>query len=66
MPRSHPPEFRAKVVAAVRRGEHTMRRIARDHGISESCLYRWVREAVADSTHIPPGQQPGGASAGAA
>ena len=38
MPRPHPKEFRDDVVAVARRGEAPIAQIAKDFGISESCL----------------------------
>lgn len=42
MPVAKPPEFRRRAVALVRRGEQSVPQIAKDLGISESCLRRWV------------------------
>jgi transposase-like protein len=42
MPAAKPPEFRRRAVDLVRRGEQSVPRIAKDLGISESCLRRWV------------------------
>jgi transposase len=47
MPAPHPKEFRDDVVAVARRGEAPIRDIARDFGISESCLRNWLRAADA-------------------
>ena len=41
-------EFRADVVALARKGETTKWQIAKDFGISESCLHRWQRQAAID------------------
>jgi len=38
MPRPHPREFRDDVVAVARKGEAPIAEIAKDFGISESCL----------------------------
>ena len=38
MPAPHPKEFRDDIVAIARRGEAPISQIARDFGISESCL----------------------------
>ena len=38
VPSPYPKEFRDDVVAIARKGESTIRQIARDFGISESCL----------------------------
>ena len=48
MPKAFPAEFRADVVAIARKREASMRQIAQDFGISESCLHRWVRQAEID------------------
>lgn len=53
MPRSHPEEFRRDVVALARRHEMPMIQIAKDFGISESCLFRWVKRAEVDEGTKP-------------
>lgn len=40
MPKAFPIEFRRDVVAVARRGEAPIARIAKDFGVSESCLQR--------------------------
>jgi transposase len=45
VPDAYPLEFRRDVVAVARRKEAPMSRIAKDFGISESCLHRWVKRA---------------------
>lgn len=45
MPKAFPEEFRRDVVAVAQRKQAPLSRIARDFGISESCLHRWVRRA---------------------
>ncbi len=45
MPQAFPLEFRRDVVAVARRKEAPMSQIAKDFGISESCLHRWVKRA---------------------
>jgi transposase len=47
MPAPHPKEFRDDVVAVARRGEAPISRVAKDFGISESCLRNWLRAADA-------------------
>ena len=42
MPAAKPPEFRRRAVDLVRRGDQPTAQIAKDLGISESCLRRWV------------------------
>lgn len=45
MPKALPLKFRREVVAVARRGEAPIARIAKDFGISESCLQRWLKLA---------------------
>ena len=45
MPEAFPLEFRRDVVAVARRREIPMSQIAKDFGISESCLHRWLKLA---------------------
>ena len=45
VPRPHPQEFRDDVVAVARRGEAPIAQIAKDFGISESCLRNWLAKA---------------------
>ena len=45
MPKPFPKEFRRDVVAVARKGEAPVSRIAKDFGISESCLHRWLQQA---------------------
>ncbi len=45
MPKAFPAEFRRDVVAVARRKEAPMSQVAKDFGISQSCLVRWVRRA---------------------
>jgi len=42
MPKAFPPEFRDEVVRVARRREQPIRQTAKDFGISESCLNRWL------------------------
>lgn len=48
MPKPYPQEFRDDVVAVARRGEAPLQQIAKDFGISESCLANWLRAADVD------------------
>jgi transposase len=43
MREAFPLEFRRDVVAVARRREAPMSQIAKDFGISESCLHRWLK-----------------------
>jgi transposase len=45
MPKAFPLEFRRDVVDVALRKQAPLSRIAKDFGISESCLHRWVRRA---------------------
>lgn len=45
MPTPFPAEFRADVVAVARTGEAPLRQIAKDFGVSEACLHRWLKIA---------------------
>jgi transposase len=54
VPKAFPKEFRSDVVAVARKGEAPISRIAKDFGISESCLQRWLK--IAD---VEDGVKPG-------
>ena len=54
MPAPHPKEFRDDVVAVARRGEAPLSQVAKDFGISESCLRNWLRAA-----DVEDGARPG-------
>ncbi len=45
MPKSYPAEFRQDVVAIARKREASFKQIAKDFGISESCVQNWVKTA---------------------
>lgn len=48
MPRPHPPEFRRRAVELARLREKPVAEIARDLGISDSCLRNWMAQADVD------------------
>ncbi len=48
MPNRYPREFRDDVVAVARQGEAPLKQVAKDFGISESCLTNWLRAADAE------------------
>jgi transposase len=48
MPAPHPPEFRQRAVELARQGTTPVSKIAKDLGISESCLRNWMHQADAD------------------
>ncbi len=54
MPKAFPREFRDDVVAIARKGELPIRQVAKDFGVSESCLQRWLK--IAD---VEDGKRPG-------
>lgn len=58
MPRPHPKEFRDDVVAVARRAEAPIAQVAKDFGISESCLRNWLARA-----DVEDGVRPGVTSA---
>jgi transposase-like protein len=53
MPAPHPPEFRQRAVELAREGAAPVARIAKDLGISESCLRNWMAQADADENGGP-------------
>ena len=48
MPAPHPPEFRQRAVELARHGTTPVSKIAKDLGISDSCLRNWMHQADAD------------------
>jgi transposase len=48
MPRPYPKEFREGALQLVREGERPIAQIARDLGIAESCLRRWIKRSELD------------------
>lgn len=48
MPRPHPPEFRQRAVELARLREKPVAEIAKDLGISDSCLRNWMARADVD------------------
>ena len=54
MPKPFPKEFRADVVRVARTSDAPTAQIARDFGISESCLYNWMKQADIDD-RVKPG-----------
>lgn len=45
MPRAYPKEFRDDVVRVARQGDAPLSQIAKDFGIADSCLSRWLKQA---------------------
>jgi len=54
IPKAFPEEFRRDVVAVARKREAPISQIAKDFGISEACLHRWLK--IAD---VEDGVRPG-------
>jgi transposase len=48
MPAPHPPEFRQRAVVLARQGTTPVSKIAKDLGISDSCLRNWMHQAEAE------------------
>lgn len=58
MPKAFPEEFRRDVVAVARKGEASISQVAKDFGISQSCLQRWLNRAdIEDGTRPGATQQ---------
>jgi transposase len=53
MPKAYPLEFRRDVIAVARRRDAPLSQIAKDFGISETCLQRWLRIADRDDGATP-------------
>ena len=53
MPAPHLPEFRRRAVELARQGAKPAAQLARDLGISESCLRNWMAQADADEHGSP-------------
>jgi len=54
MPRAHPPEFRRRAVELARLREKPAVQIAKDLGVSDSCLRSWMHQA-----DVEDGKRPG-------
>jgi transposase len=52
MPKSYPPEFRRRVIELMRAGG-LARAVARDLGLSEATIYRWVAQEEVDLGERP-------------
>ena len=49
MPAPHPPEFRQRAVELARLRDKPVAQIAKELGISESCLRNWMAQADRDA-----------------
>ena len=61
--KAYPEEFRRDVIAVARKGEAPVRQVAKDFGISETCLQRWLRIADRDDGVAGPKSAVGGGEA---
>ena len=62
--KAYPEEFRRDVIAVARKGEAPIRQVAKDFGISETCLQRWLRIADRDDgVTVPKPASSGGEAA---
>ena len=48
MPGPHPPEFRRRAIELARERSKPIAELAKDLGISESCLRNWIQQADID------------------
>ena len=63
MPKPYPAEFRRDVIAVARKSEASVAQVAKDFGISETCLTRWLKIADReDGVARPAGDRGGGDS----
>lgn len=51
MPAPHPPEFRRRAVELARQPGASVAQVAKELGISESGLRRWIRQHEVDAGH---------------
>ena len=56
MPAPHPVEFRLRAVQLARTGDKPVGALAKDLGISESCLRNWLAQADTDDAGGGPGR----------
>lgn len=61
MPPAFPPEFRQRAVELARQGEIPVSKIAKDLGISDSCLRNWLHQADSEENgrdgQLSPGEK---------
>lgn len=53
MPAAYPKEFRDNVVAVARRGDMSVKQVAKDFGIAQSCLRNWRAQDDVESGSRP-------------
>ncbi len=54
MPKPYPAEFRRDAIAVARKSEASVAEVAKDFGISETCLQRWLEIADREDGLAPP------------
>ncbi|GAA4714282.1 transposase [Promicromonospora umidemergens] len=57
MPKAYPPGFRRDVIAVARQGQTPIAQVAKDFGITESCLRRWLKSADVEDGNRPGATQ---------
>jgi transposase len=63
MPKAFPKEFRQDVIRVYRDSDASMAQVAKDFGISASCLKRWLVIDERSSSRVSGASRPGGESA---
>lgn len=58
MPRPFPREFREGAVELARRGDRPVAEVARELGVSASCLRRWLKQEQLDRRERDDGLGP--------
>ena len=53
MPAAYPPEFKHRAVALARQGDKPIAQLARELGVAESGLRRWMAQADVNEGHQP-------------
>jgi len=54
VPKAFPKEFREDVIRVARTSDSSVARVAKDFGVSESCLHRWLAQ-----DDVEQGKRPG-------
>lgn len=54
MPKAYPVEFRRDVVAFARSAPLPLAQVAKDFGISQACLWRWMSQDRSEAEAISP------------
>jgi transposase len=62
MPKAFPREFREDVIRVYRDSDASMAQVAKDFGVSASCLKRWLVIDERSSSQVSGASRPGGES----